>query len=74
MSGEELSIDLKNDIELAFNLFKNENNKINKLKLRTMLFCTNQAQETSINSSKSKHQKTRSFSHLKKFADLSTTN
>ncbi len=38
MSGEELSIDLKNDIELAFNLFKNENNKINKLKLRTMLF------------------------------------
>lgn len=38
MSGEELSVDLKNDIELAFNLFKNENNKINKLKLRTMLF------------------------------------
>lgn len=34
----ELSIDIKNDILLAFNLYKNENNKINKLKLRTLLF------------------------------------
>ena len=34
----EMSIDVKNDILLAFNLYKNENNKINKLKLRTLLF------------------------------------
>ena len=34
----EMSIDIKNDILLAFNLYKNENNKINKLKLRTLLF------------------------------------
>ena len=34
----ELPIDVKNDLELAFNLYKNENNKINKLKLRTILF------------------------------------
>ena len=30
--------DIKNDIKLAFDLYKNENNKINKLKLRTLLF------------------------------------
>ena len=34
----EIPLDIKNDIQLAFNLFKNENNKINKLKLRTLLF------------------------------------
>ena len=34
----EMSIDIKNDILLAFNLYKNENDKINKLKLRTLLF------------------------------------
>ena len=34
----ELPIDVKNDLELAFNLYKNEYNKINKLKLRTILF------------------------------------
>ena len=39
MSEEtEIPLDIKNDIELAFNLYKNENNKINKLKLRTLLF------------------------------------
>ena len=40
MSAEETEIplDIKNDIKLAFNLYKNENNKINKLKLRTILF------------------------------------
>ena len=34
----EIPLDIKNDIQLAFNLYKNENNKINKLKLRTILF------------------------------------
>ncbi len=34
----ELPVDVKNDLQLAFNLYKNENNKINKLKLRTILF------------------------------------
>ena len=34
----ELPIDVKNDLKLAFNLYKNEYNKINKLKLRTILF------------------------------------
>lgn len=34
----EIPPELKNDIQLAFDLFKNENNKINKLKLRTLLF------------------------------------
>ena len=34
----EISFDLKNDIKIAFDLFKNENNKITKLKLRTLLF------------------------------------
>ncbi len=34
----EIPLDRKNDIQLAFNLFKNENNKINKFKLRTILF------------------------------------
>ena len=34
----ELPIDVKNDLQLAFNLYKNEYNKINKLKLRTILF------------------------------------
>ena len=39
MSEEtDIPLDIKNDIELAFNLYKNENNKINKLKLRTILF------------------------------------
>ena len=35
---EELPVDIKNDLQLAFNLYKNENNKINRLKLRTILF------------------------------------
>ena len=35
---DEIPFDLKNDIKIAFELFKNENNKINKLKLRTLLF------------------------------------
>ena len=39
MSDEnEIPLDVKNDVQLAFNLFKNEKNKINKLKLRTILF------------------------------------
>ena len=39
MSEEtDIPLDIKNDIELAFNIYKNENNKINKLKLRTILF------------------------------------
>ena len=35
---KEIPADIKDDIKLAFDLYKNENNKINKLKLRTMLF------------------------------------
>lgn len=35
---EEPLPDLKNDIQLIFNLFKKDNNLITKLKLRTMLF------------------------------------
>ena len=35
---EEIPFELKNDIKIAFDLFKNENNKITKLKLRTLLF------------------------------------
>ena len=35
---KEIPSDIKNDIKLAFDLYKNENNKINKLKLRTLLF------------------------------------
>ena len=35
---EEMSSDLKHDIQLGFNLFKNDKNQINKLKLRTLLF------------------------------------
>ena len=35
---KEIPADIKNDIKLAFDLYKNENNKINKLKLRTLLF------------------------------------
>lgn len=35
---EEMRPELKDDIKLGFDLFKNDNNKINKLKLRTMLF------------------------------------
>ena len=34
----EIPLDIKNDIENAFNLYKNEYNKINKLRLRTLLF------------------------------------
>ncbi len=34
----EIPSDLKNDIQLAFDLFKNEKDKISKLKLRTLLF------------------------------------
>ena len=36
--NKEIPSDIKNDIKLAFDLYKNENNKINKLKLRTLLF------------------------------------
>ncbi len=35
---DEITEDLKNDLLLAFNIYKNEENKINKLKLRTILF------------------------------------
>ena len=35
---DEIPFELKNDIKIAFELFKNENNKITKLKLRTLLF------------------------------------
>ena len=35
---DEIPFELKNDIKISFDLFKNENNKINKLKLRTILF------------------------------------
>ena len=35
---DEIPFELKNDIKIAFDLFKNENNKITKLKLRTLLF------------------------------------
>ena len=39
MSDEvEMPLDLKTDITIAFDLLKNENNQINKLKLRTLLF------------------------------------
>ena len=34
----ELPLDIKTDLQIAFNLMKNENNKINRLKLRTLLF------------------------------------
>ena len=34
----EIPFELKNDIKVAFDLFKDENNKITKLKLRTLLF------------------------------------
>ena len=34
----EMPLDIKTDIEIAFNLMKNENNTINKLKLRTLIF------------------------------------
>jgi hypothetical protein len=37
-AAEEMTDDLKNDLEIAFNIFKNENNKISKLKLRTLVF------------------------------------
>jgi hypothetical protein len=36
--NEEMSDDLKNDLEIAFDIFKNEHNKLTKLKLRTLLF------------------------------------
>lgn len=35
---EEISEDLKNDLVVAFNLYKNEEGFISKLKLRTILF------------------------------------
>ena len=35
---DDIPFELKNDIKIAFDIFKNENNKINKLKLRTILF------------------------------------
>lgn len=35
---EEISEDLKNDLLVAFNLYKNEEGFISKLKLRTILF------------------------------------
>jgi hypothetical protein len=35
---EEISEDLKNDLLVAFNLYKNEEGLISKLKLRTLLF------------------------------------
>ena len=38
MGDNEIPYELKNDIKIAFDLYKDENNKINKLKLRTLLF------------------------------------
>ena len=35
---KEIPDDIKKDIKLTLDLYKNENNKINKLKLRTLLF------------------------------------
>lgn len=35
---EEFTEDLKNDLMLAFNLYKNEEGRVNKLKFRTLLF------------------------------------
>ena len=35
---DEITFELKNDIKIAYDLFKNESNKITKLKLRTLLF------------------------------------
>ena len=35
---DDIPFELKNDLKIAFDIFKNENNKINKLKLRTILF------------------------------------
>jgi hypothetical protein len=35
---DDITEDLKNDLLLAFNIYKNEDNKITKLKLRTILF------------------------------------
>jgi hypothetical protein len=37
-AAEEMTDELKNDLEIAFNVFKNEHHKISKLKLRTLLF------------------------------------
>ncbi len=37
-ANDEIDQELKNDLQLAFNLYKNDENKINKLKLRTILF------------------------------------
>ena len=31
---DELPFDLKNDIKIAFDIFKNENNKVNKIKAK----------------------------------------
>ena len=38
VSKEEMPVDLKNDILLSFNLYKDANNKIPKSKVRTILF------------------------------------
>lgn len=38
INSEEISEDLKNDLMLAFNLYKNDKNIVNKLKMRTLLF------------------------------------
>ena len=37
-NDNEMSADVQNNIQITFNLYKNDKNKINKLKLRTMLF------------------------------------
>ena len=37
-ANDEIDQELRNDLQLAFNLYKNDENKINKLKLRTILF------------------------------------
>jgi hypothetical protein len=37
-SSEEMTEDLKNDLEIAFNIFKNEHGKLSKRKFRTLLF------------------------------------
>jgi len=37
-SSDELTDDMKSDLQLAFDLYKNESNLINKLRLRTILY------------------------------------
>lgn len=38
LPAEEMTEDMKNDIQLAFNIYKNDKGFVNKLKMRTLLF------------------------------------